>query len=177
MGQDIHIRITKYNKDTNFFEEVALYRKVKPSETPYKEDINGFRKIYIDAGRDYEMFDGIKDGSEEDGYGYFPSISIAINSLEPSLREEIKEKKSTFGCFDFMEVNLLEMDKYVREHPTVTDYESDEWEEYEAGQPRPQKDNPIIELYEKILNYINIADNYYCYTPCSYYKIIFYFDT
>lgn len=176
MGQDMHIRVARYNKDTNLYEELELFRKVKPNDYPRDNDINGFRKIYIEAGRDYEMFQGMKDGDERDGYGYFPWDSINYPSLESSFAESIKEYEKIDGTFDFHEINLSEFKLYLKNHPTVTDYDASWGDDWKYEDPTPQKENPIKSLLENIENYISVADEEYSWTPNVYYKIIFFFD-
>lgn len=176
MGVDIHIRIAKYNKKTNLFEEVELFRKATQDEIDWKKDINGFMKIYLDVGRNYEMFDGMKDGSEEDGYGFFPWTSINYLSLEPSFAEDIKNISESFGCYDFYEINLCEFNLYLKNHPTVTDYNIDWGDDWKPEDPKPQKENPLKSLFDDIESYLFIADWDYRWNPSSYYKVIFYFD-
>ena len=89
MGKDIHIRVAKYDTNTNLYKEIELFRKATNDEIDYQEDINGFKKVYIDVGRHSEMFEGMKDGDENDGYGHFPWTSINYASLEPSFAESI----------------------------------------------------------------------------------------
>ena len=171
MGADIHIRIAKYNKETNLFEEVELFRKATSQEIDWKKDINGFMKVYLNVGRDYEMFDGMKDGDEVDGYGFFPWTPINYLSLEPSFVERLKKKVNTFGYYDFYEINLCEFNLYLKNHPTVIDYEAD------RDEKDPRKENPLKSLFDNIESYLFIADDTYCWTPSSYYKVIFYFDS
>lgn len=171
MGTDIHIRIAKYNKETNLFEEVELFRKATSKEIDWKKDTNGFMKIYLNAGRDYEMFEGMKDGDEIDGYGYFPWTPINYLSLEPSFAERIKEKVNSFGYYDFYEINLCEFNLYLKNHPKVINYDADRDEE------DPWKENPLKSLFDDIESYLFIADYTYSWTPSSYYKVIFYFDS
>ena len=182
MGRDIHIHLTKLNKETNLYEELTLY---KPGEE-YHYDEKGnkiidnpnFQKIPIYNGRNYEMFDGMKDGDETDGYGNFPWISIRLNSLEPNLKKEIEEKQGIQGYFDFYETTLADIKLYLNEHPTVVDYDAEDWEEREEKEdPKPQKINPIKFLYENIYSYKYFADSdWWEDEPLSSYKVLFYFD-
>ena len=181
MGTDIHVKVAKYNSETNLYEELQLFRKRKPGEKEYKivEGVaielpwTDYKEIYIDAGRNYEMMDGMKGGDEKDGYGYFPWTSISFASLESSFAEKIKEKQSTAGYFDFYEITLADMYNYTYTHPTVVDYDSKEWK----NENPPKKPNPIIDLLQIIEDFVSLADNdNFYYTPYSYYKIIFYFD-
>lgn len=174
MGKDIHIEIVKYNKATNFYEPIKLYREVKPNETSYDTDKNGFREVWIDVGRDYEAWEGMKDGSNEDGYGFFPWDSINYRSLDPTFAEKIKNE-ATNGCFDFYEINLSDFKLYLNEHPTVVDYNVD-WDSLENDDSKPRKENPIKYIFEAVESYISVADWNYNWTSSSYYKVIFYFD-
>lgn len=189
MGMDIHIRLTKYNKETNLFEELTLY---KPGEEYYYDKEGNkiitnpdFKKVRIFDGRNSEMFYGMKDGNENDGYGYFPWVPIKLNSLEPKLKKEIedkmgKEQKEYTGYFDFYEITLADMKLYLNNHPKVADYDADEklWDEYfDKGGPKPEKTNLIQYLYEEICNYAFFADNWsWGIEPLSAYKVLFYFD-
>ena len=177
---DIHVRIAKYNKETNFYDELVLY---KPGEEyHYDEEGNkiidnpDFKKVHIYTGRDSEMFDGMKHGDEVDGYGEFPWVPVRLNSLEPSLRADIEDKISKeghyTGYFDFYELSLADMKLYLHDHPTVADY----YVTVEEDEPTPQKDNPIQALYEDIYNYASIADDMIMWENLSSYKVIFYFD-
>lgn len=184
MGMDIHVRIAKYNVETNLYEELQLFRKRKPNEKEYDYKTgeplpwNDFKKIHIWLGRNYEMFEGMRNGTTEDGYGYFPWTSINLSSLESSFAEKIKKKMSCEGMFDFKELTLADMYNYIYNHPTVVDYEEKEedWVNWEPGDPVPQKENPIKSVMEKIRDFISIADEDFDWMPWSYYKIIFYFD-
>lgn len=187
MSVDIHVRVFKYEKDENLYKELKLYRKRSLDEKyeyDYKtgkriEITSPLKEIYIDLGRNYDMFDGMKHGDKEDGYGYFPWVPIALNSLEPEAAEELKELISSECVFDFSEISLADMKNYIHDHPFVTDYDVNEekWDEYEKLGLKPTKTNPIKYVIAEIENFINFADpdawlNY----PLSYYKIIFYFD-
>lgn len=183
MGEDIHVRVVKYNTSTNLYEELQLFRKRKPNEYDYNP-LNGeklpwteFKEIHIDLGRDYEMMDGMKDGDEKDGYGYFPWTSINFASLESSFAEKIKKEMDIDGTYGFHEISLADAHNYLYSHPVVTDYEADEWNGWNPGDPVPKKENPIKEAIEEIEKFISIADSdSYNYNPYSYYKVIFYFD-
>jgi len=179
MGCDIHVRASKLNKETNLYEELILWRPGVEYHYAHNDatgemekivDNPDFEKVYIYNGRNYEMFDGMKDGTEEDGYGNFPHFPIVLNSLEPAFRENIKEYMEATGFFDFWEISLAEMKLYLLEHPKVLDYYNCEEDE------DVWKDNPIKDLFQDICNYINYADKEWDWTPLSQYKIIIYFD-
>jgi hypothetical protein len=68
------------------------------------------------------------------------------------------------------------MKNYVYTHPLVTDYDSDEWDNWEPGKEKPTKPNPIGDMVEDIENYIYFFEDCYRSEPDSCYKILFYFD-
>ena len=174
MGIDIHVRVTKYNKEKNIYEEIALFRKVNRPERSFDKNYP-FETVSIYDGRDYEMFDGMKDGDDIDGYGYFPWTDIKLNSYEENFRNEIKEKmenKDKYGYFDFYEISLPLMKLYTNEHPKVVDYNY----EYDDEKDKVMKVNPIVNLYDKILSYIDFADEDFFLATLDDYKVVFYFD-
>ena len=184
MGRDIHVRVALYNEETNKYEELKLFRKRNKYEK-YKYDEKGNKieitnpliQASIYNGRNSEMFDGMKDGDETDGYNEFPWTYIKMNSLEDELKEDIEKKMNITGYFDFYEITLADMALYLEENPTVTDYDSDIWDDWKAGDSRPQKTNPIKHLYQEICDYAKIADWLsWESVPLSAYKVIFYFD-
>ena len=179
MGMDIHIRVTKYNEKTNLYEEIVLYKK----GVEYHYDNEGnkiidnpeFERVRIDVGRDYEMFNGMKEGSDADDYGEFPYRLIVLNSLEPELRKEIEDYMKADGFFDFWELTLADMKNYLYENPLVTDYEA--WDENYDEKIKPLKTNPIQHVYDDIYNYIAIADSWeFKWNNLSTYKVLIYFD-
>lgn len=173
MGMDMHVRLAKYNKETNLYDELVLYR---PGETYHYSktgekiiDDPNYERVLIYDGRNSEMFIGMKNGDEEDGYGDFPWTSIALSSLEPKFRKDIEEYMSSAGFFDFYELTLADMKLYTLDHPYVTDYNSEE-----EGK---KKVNPIVALFADICKYASLVDNWdWNFTPLSNYKVIFYFD-
>ncbi len=181
MGVDIHIKLIRYDEETNFYKELALYHP--GIEYHYDEEGNkiidnpDFTKVRIYDRRNPEMFDGMTNGDEVDGYGIFPHTSIKLNSLEPKLKEEIEKDIKSIGYYDFFEANLSDIRYYLINHPTVVDYDDNEkWATWKEGQPKPQKTNPIKYLYNDICNYAKFADENWDFNPMSVYKIIFYFD-
>ena len=68
--------------------------------TPYTEegekiiDNPDFCKVPIYEHRNYEMFDGMRDGTKEDGYGYFPWTPIKYGCFSPELAKELREKET-----------------------------------------------------------------------------------
>lgn len=185
MGTNINIRITKYNEETNKYHEICLYRERADCEKRIYHvdgtttDINDpYIRASIEVGRNDEMFDGMEDGNNPDGYGVFPWRPIRMNSLEDSLKEDIQKKKETTGYSDFHEIYLSEIAGYVETHPNVSDYDADDtdWELYEKGKrPKPEKTNPIKYLYNDICSYIKFAD-WLFWDNLGDYKILFYFD-
>ena len=184
MGRDIHVRIAKYNEETNKYDEICLYRTRNKYEK-YDYDENGktiepktpYVRVSVFSGRNSEMFDGMMDGNESDGYGTFPWRPIRMNSLEDSFKEKIQHYMDTQGYYDFHEISLTEIALYLKEHPKVSDYDADdkEWDDYWNGKgEKPVKDNLIKYLYDDICNYIYFAD--FLSYDLSDYKVIFYFD-
>jgi hypothetical protein len=187
MSTDIHVRICKYDSKTNLYKELAIYR-LREEDEKYeysydeekntwekKEITNPYIKISPYDARNYEMFDGMKHGDETDGYGYFPCTSIALNSLEPSLRKDIEDKMNMKeSYYDFYETSFADVEAYLYKHPTVVDYNL-EWEE---GEIKPCKDNPIRDFYQKCLDYTYFAERFgiYAEQPFSQYKILFWFS-
>ena len=172
MGIDIHIRLLKYDENTNLYKEIALYRKSSLHEK-HPDDYPEMMKVPVYDGRDYEMFDGMKDGDDNNGYGYFPWTGMKLNSYEEAFRNEMIEKQKTeLGYFDFYEIPLAEMRVYVLENPKVVDYDS----EYDEGDCRAYryKDNPIASLYSKIISYLSFAEPWGM-EYLSDYKVVFYF--
>lgn len=165
MGRDIYVRILKYNESTNFYEEIALYKKSYTNKEYYKVEPYEYRN--------YEMFDGMKAGNDEDGYGQFPWSFVKLNSYCDDFRNEINEMMKTSGYYDFHEISLSALESYVVKHPFVTDYDVND-EEFDYKNP-PKKENPIKFLFEKIVSYISFID-YLEIEVFDNYKIVFYFD-
>ena len=167
MGADLHVRILKYNPKTRFYDELKLFRLDE-------EDKNVYNTVYIDAGRDSEMFDGMTDGEAGDNdYDVFPLFSIRIESYEENFKNEIETYQSTFGYYNFYEINLSDYKSYLLEHPTVIDYGKNCDVEVEK---MPRKENPLGALFKKIVQYAAFADEDSWITPLSEYKVIFFFD-
>lgn len=185
MGVDLNVRVTKYNEETNKYEELCLYRKrIENEKLKYNSDgtVTKITDPYICASifvnRDNEMFDGMEEGNEDDGYGIFPWRPIRMNSLEDSLKEEIQKKKETTGYGHFYEIYLSEIEGYLGTHANVADYDANEkaWERYLNNKgPKPEKVNPIKYLYDDIYSYVKFAD-WFFWENLGDYKILFYFD-
>jgi len=167
MGVDIHIKLFKYNEKENIFEKITLYR--------WDKKTGKYQEADVFPGRDSEMFNGMTVGDDIDGYGYFPSSPICLNSLFELDKKEIEEDMKTMGYYDFNEINLAEMALYCDRHKKVVDYNA-EWNDEDPNFIKPTKDNPICSLFEQICQYLSFADDYWDFKPLSYYKVIFYFD-
>ena len=177
------MRIAKYDNDTNKYHEVCLYRNRNKYEKYEYDDKGNKTKItdpYIRAscysGRNSEMFNGMKEGDETDGYGDFPWYPIRLNSLEDTFKEDIEKYMNISGYYDFYEITLSEMAFYLERHPKVADYDANgkEWDDYwDKKGPKPEKTNPIKYLFENICSYIDFAEFFY---SIEDYKVIFYFD-
>lgn len=168
MGIDIHFYITKYNKEKNIFEEIALY----------SAETGKYKKVPVFIGRNYEIFDILRNKIIIDNIE-FPYADIAYNSLEEKLKNTIegyigKEGEFT-GFYDFSEVNLADLKNYVDTCPTMINYDYDN-DEKEIEDNKKYKINPVKILYDEIINYINFADLSFDFTPYSYYKILYFFD-
>lgn len=169
MGVDIHFYITKYNKEKNVFEEIALYTA----------EAGKYKKVPVFFGRNYDMFDILKNRTIIDNVE-FPCVYIACNSLEEKLKNIIKkyigeEGEEFTGCYGFSEINLADLKNYVNTCPTMVNLDYDS-EEEETENNKKYKTNPVKFLYDTIINYIIFADFSFDFTPCSYYKILYFFD-
>ena len=168
MGMDIHVNLYKYDEERNQFMKMTLYT------WDYKEGKH--KEVYLFPGRDHSMFEGMKHGDETDGYGYFPTRAISLNSFFDPDRKELEEDMSAQGYFDFWEINLAEMALYCKEHPVVTDYDA-YWDDEDPNFVKPTKKNPICGLYEEICNYARFVDEWnWDFEPLSSYKVVIYFD-
>lgn len=186
MGMDIHVELYEYNKEDNLFHRLAMYQPRKEESWYYNAagvkqilPVGSLKSVSIYTARNQEMFDGMKDGDETDGYGWFPWVDIAINSLDEESAKKIQEKSNLEGYFDFYELSLADMKIYCDQHKKVADYDAKEefWDKHwNKGAPKPIKPNPIIDLYETICQYAHFASWKFEYNPLSYYKVIFYFD-
>ena len=174
MGIDIHTHLCEYNPEDNLWYEIELYRKDKEE----------FKKVRIYDGRNYEMFD-VMLNKEEDSFGSFPCIDISLISLEERLRKEIEEEKEY--CYGFKEISLSDLRYYLKEYPTVVDYEADEeeWDNYckkikdysSLSISKPQKTNPIQYLYDYCISYGAFAEPWtFGIKPFSQYKLLYWFD-
>ena len=168
MGVDIHFYITKYNKEKNIFEEIALYTA----------EAGKYKKVPVFIGRNYEMFDILRNKTIIDKID-FPSAPIVCNSLEEELKNTIKkyigDKEDFTSFYSFLEVNLADLKNYVNTCPTMVNLDYDS-EEEETENNKKYKTNPVKFLYDEIINYINFADFSFDFTPYSYYKILYFFD-
>ena len=168
MGIDIHVKICKYDEESNFYKEICLYR--------FSQILNKNIKIDPYNFRNYEMFEGMQDGDENDGYGTFPWRPILLNSLEPNLREEMQKEMDTAGVYGFYEISFPAIENYLLKYPYVVDYDSPEWELYDKGEmPKPVKENPIKRFYKICQSYADFATENYI-TFESDFKLLIWFD-
>ena len=179
MGKDIHVIVCKYNKETNLYHKLALFRLRRENEMKgYNHDGTTYeiKDPYIEVPvytfRNYELFDILCDrGAEE---SCFPHREISYPSLEPELREEVESDKNAEGFFDFSETNFAEIALYLKEHPKVKDYDAD-WGE--DGKDVQYKDNPVKSFYELCYNYAYQADDWFFINDyLSSYKVLYWFD-
>lgn len=163
MGVDIHLILCKYDETDNLYHELALYTK----------GMENYHKVRIFEGRNSEMF-GIMQNEEEDMAGHFPSTSIALPSLEESVKKEIKEQEY---CYGFQEVTLADIQYYLKDHPTIVDYEADWGDDWKPGDPKPMKKNPIQYLFDNCLYYAEFVEGWsFGIDPYSRYKLLYWFD-
>ena len=168
MGVDIHTHLCKYNQNDNLWHELKLYRK----------DMNDsgedeYKKVPVYTGRDSEMFSAMLN-EEKDNYGHFPCANIPLLSLEEDLKKEIAE--STTYYYGFREILLSDMKYYLKDHPTVIDYDED-WSSWKAGDSKPKKINPIKYLFDSCCSYGEFAEGLsFGIDPLSRYKLLYWFD-
>lgn len=156
MGVDIHLKLCKYDPEDNLWHELKLYRKEK----------NEYKKVYLYAGRDSEMFSAMSN-EEKDNYGLFPCANIPLLSLDEELRKIVAEKGEY--CYGFREILLSDMKYYLKDHPTVVDYDED-W-------AKPTKTNPIKYLFDSCCSYGEFAEGWsFGIDPLSRYKLLYWFD-
>lgn len=164
MGVDIHLALCKYDETDNLYHELSLYTKGKEK----------YHKTPVWTGRNSEMF-GIMSNEEEDMAGLFPSTSIALASLDEELRDKIKKEGEY--CYGFSEVTLADIQYYLKDHPTVVDYDADWGDNWKPGDPRPMKENPVKFIYDNCLYYAEFAEGWlFGFTPFSRYKLLYWFD-
>lgn len=157
MGKDIHVRIVKRDHDTDKWKQIKLYYKEK-------------RKIKLVNAypfRNYELFD-IINGSKDEKYNVYP---ISLINLPDNLQKEIEKCQNTLGYYDFREISLADLKLYLYKSPKIRDWD------YEDGDPKAWKDNPVKYFIERIEQYIDFADPYWNFeTPLSDIKILYWFD-
>ena len=163
MGVDIHLKLCKYNPEDNLWHELKLYRKEKDE----------YKKVYLYEGRNSEMFSAMLN-EEKDDYGLFPCANIPIPSLDEELVNELREAGKY--CYGFREILLSDMKYYLKDHPTVIDYDED-WSNWKAGDPKPTKTNPIKYLFDSCCAYGEFAEGWsFGIDPLSRYKLLYWFD-
>lgn len=179
MSTTMITRVCKYDEKDNLFHELALYKIRNKSWEQYEYDEEGhsvkakdpYIKISLFEGTNSEMFDGMRHGTKEDGYGDFPMHYLRFGSLEPSFAADIQEAIKK-GCYDVNEINLAEFKLYCRTHRFVTDYDRED----AKGEYSYVKKNPLESLYEKVCAYCSLVDDIdFDIDPLSDYKVIFYF--
>ena len=164
MGMDITVKILKWNRDLNIWEQVKLYTK----------EGNEFYIIDPYPFRNSELFSFLNDTTTNTLYQEeynVPTMPIQINTLPEDLKEEIfkKEKDCFFG---FKEINLSDLKLYLSYAPKIK-----YWDDFSGKDV--YKDNPVKHFIEKIENYINLA-SFYKYKNLDFVpsdiKILFWFD-
>lgn len=154
MGRDIYIRIV-YQDPEEGWREIKLYTKKN----------NEIKEIDPYPYRNHELFDLLSE--EED----FPSRLIYKKNLPKSIVNEIEEFEKDF-INKFYEVNLADLKIYIKNHPTIVDYEA-EWEDIDK---KKYKENPIIPFINIIEQYIDFAEPFWDWN-CVYsnVRIIYWF--
>lgn len=178
MGVDMTVRVFKYDPSDNFYHEISLYVP-RDKYNKYYYDEKGNKHEYTDkyapvpvySGRNTEMFDGMKDGDEINGYGYFPWRPVVLPSFEPEVRKELSELPNKY-YYDVNEISLVGFECYIKTHPEVVDYEKD-WGDNEDNS---MKENPLKDLFKDICSYITLADYHSWISTWEDYKVVFYFD-
>lgn len=165
MGVDIHTYLCKYDQNDNLWHELKLYRKDKEKEK--------YKKVPVYTGRDSEMFSAMLN-EEKDDYGLFPCANIPVLSLDEELRKKVREEGKY--CYGFREILLSDIKCYLKDHPTVTDYEED-WSDWKPGDSKPKKINPIKYLFDSCCSYGEFAEGLsFGIDPLSRYKLLYWFD-
>lgn len=163
MGVDIHTHIVKYNEDTNAYKELVLYEKENKS----------YERISPYSWRNYELFEILQN--KDNNKINFPSKEIRMSALDPEFKDFLNKEKEY--CYGFAEVSFADIKNYLFECPTVTDYDSDAWDNWKKGDPVPIKENPIKGFFERLCNYAEFADEWgWDISSLSDYKLIYYFD-
>lgn len=170
MGVDIHMHLVKFNHESRYFEEIKLYR--------FNKKTGEYEELDLYPGRNSEMF-GAMMNEETISYGIFPEKSVHTSSLEPEFAEHIEglmnpPEGEFLGYYGFHEVNLLEWKVYVENHQKVLDYDVS-WGEEDYPS---YKTNPLKELYDTCVSFIEFADDDFSWGISSLadYKLIYYFD-
>ena len=158
MGVDIHVKIA-YKDSEKGWKEVKLYTK---------NDEDKFEEVDIFPGKNSEIFD-IMSGKEDE---YFPNTPIYKKDLPDSIVKEIEEAENTFGYFNFYEVNLADLKLYIKNHPTIPDYDA-EWKD----DKKVYKPNPIISVVEDVEAFMDFAEPFWVFDGSySCIRIIYWFD-
>lgn len=163
MGEDIHIKVVKFNHEDRYFHELKLFRMDKEGN---------YVPACIYNGRNYEMFSAMKNG-EENNYGIFPYRTLRYSSLVPELQEELLKFKNEIGNYDFSEILLSEFANYIKDHKEILDYDAD-WGEDDKN--IKYKENPLCALYRIIYDYIDFSEQYGIDWDFTDYKVIYWFD-
>lgn len=163
MGEDIHIKVVKFNHEDRYFHELKLFRI---------DGEGNYVPAWIYSGRHYEMFSAMQNG-EQHNYGFFPYRDLRCSSLDPELQKELSEIMNDAGNYSFSEILLSEFANYIKDHEKIWDYDED-WGE--DGNDVKYKENPLCSLYKAIYNYIDFSEEYGIDWDFTDYKVIYWFD-
>jgi len=98
MGRDIHLYVTKLNRETNTWEELEIFNK-------------GGSKIYAFSARNYELFDFLTN--HPSSYSY----TLAANEyVTGTVAIEFNSDYGEMGYFNFRELNLADLKLLTNEY-------------------------------------------------------------
>lgn len=164
MGADIHIKVVKFNHETRYYDELQLFTRNNKGE---------YFPVDIFPGRNSEMF-GAMQNQEVDNYGRFPATPLKLDSLSPSLREEMKAEMDYSDTYSFNEIGVEAFRNYVKEHKKIYNYDL-VWDELGYDAKATEIKNPLKDMYKDIQAYIFFATGWWE-NNYSDYKMIFWFD-
>lgn len=175
MGVDIHVKLYKYNKDSNLFNEITLFKRSETDASMWGVKKGDMIKVSVFNGRNHELFNILQNKMDYNSVD-FPCDNININSYDENEKEDLHNILNEKFYFNYSEVSLADMKIYCLQEPKVVDYDAEWGEDWKQGDPEPMKDNPVIGFFDDIVQYIYFADEDFAFNPLSYYKVVYYFD-
>ena len=163
MSLSPYFYLERWNSKKNCYEKINLYRKAGRFASE-KEKARGFEEVdFWPWNGTHDLFSLLGTASRS---GDYDSIEGVHKGIPPMVSEEVKAKIDSF----FDKDNLYQLgaegsvcwitlaDLYIEmlKHPKVVDY-NEEWEEGE----KKYKDTPIKELIDRIVSFIEFADDIY----------------